>query len=99
VKKYYEDIHGAFALKCSKCWARHLCGGQCPWYLSRPDGTIAPPDDPTCDKLREGFETFLGFYSVLLTRFPAAFQHVLNMDPREIRGDAMGPAQDLSCRA
>jgi uncharacterized protein len=96
-KQYYEGIYNAFALKCSKCWARHLCGGQCPWYLSRPDGTIVTPDDSTCDTIRESFETYLGLYSLLLESFPAAFQRVLEVDPKTIRGQELGQAPDLQC--
>lgn len=80
VSGYYRDIYDAYLSKCVKCWARHLCGGQCPWYLSRSDGTIASPDDSTCDQIRGSFERTLGFYAILLARYPKAFSKILGVD-------------------
>jgi radical SAM protein with 4Fe4S-binding SPASM domain len=45
-RRYYEKIYKVFDSACAPCWLRHLCGGQCPWYLSRADGTLVDPDKP-----------------------------------------------------
>ncbi len=77
VRDYYDALYTTYAEKCAPCWLRHLCGGQCPWYLSSEDGAISPPDDATCDDIRDGFEVLLGFYATLMSRFPEALASIL----------------------
>ena len=81
VRAYYDDIYDVYEEKCVPCWARHMCGGQCPWYLSSPDGSLGLPDDETCDLIRAGLEARMGLYAVLLDRFPEAFRKLLGEDP------------------
>jgi uncharacterized protein len=53
---YYSAILGNYDRHCSSCWARQLCGGQCPWYLSNSAGQVGTPDEPSCDSIRAGLE-------------------------------------------
>jgi radical SAM protein with 4Fe4S-binding SPASM domain len=87
VHDYYDRIYSSFEEKCTSCWARHLCGGQCPWYLSRQDGTVAAPDDDGCDMIRSGTEARLGLYALLLERFPDAFRKLLGAAASDVRGE------------
>jgi radical SAM protein with 4Fe4S-binding SPASM domain len=60
---YYRQIFDGYDRHCSSCWARHICGGQCPWYLSRADGVVGTPDEPSCDSIRAGAERTLWLYN------------------------------------
>lgn len=66
--KFYREILAAYDDHCSHCFARNLCGGQCPWYVSRQDGHVGKPDKASCDSLRNGFERQLWLYSELVGR-------------------------------
>jgi len=68
LERLYNEVLDASASTCSKCWARFLCGGRCPWYLARPDGSIAAPDKKGCDGLRRGFEKQLWMYKETVAR-------------------------------
>lgn len=81
-RPYYEQLMEGFQNHCTRCWMRFRCGGQCPWYLSRPDGTIVPPDESSCDSLRYGEETLLWLYSKLVRDHPQwVEQHLRPNDP------------------
>jgi uncharacterized protein len=56
VERYYREILDGFDRHCSGCWARFACGGQCPWYLSRPDGRVGIPDEESCNSIRASLE-------------------------------------------
>ncbi len=60
--RFYAGILRAYDETCSRCWARFVCGGRCPWYLARPDGTIGNPDEEGCDQLRASLERNLWLY-------------------------------------
>lgn len=62
-RTYYEKLFTSFRDKCSKCWARHLCGGQCPWQLSNNQGEVERPRDDMCRNIKRGFELRLGLYA------------------------------------
>ena len=62
VEDYYRRILAGYDAHCSKCWARFSCGGQCPWYLSKEDGSIGFPDEEGCDGIRKGTENSLALY-------------------------------------
>jgi uncharacterized protein len=68
LERMYNELLDVSASTCSQCWARFLCGGRCPWYLARPDGSIAAPDVPGCDGLRRGFEKQLWMYKETVAR-------------------------------
>lgn len=97
VRGYYADLHRNYGEHCTKCWARYLCGGQCPWYLSTADGRVVPPDEESCNGIRRNMETSLGLYATLLERFPAAFRRLVAADPEAIRGASPVSAPDESC--
>ncbi|TAJ11341.1 MAG: SPASM domain-containing protein, partial [Planctomycetota bacterium] len=58
--RYYREILSNYDKHCSHCVARFTCGGQCPWYLSLPDGSVGLPDDASCDAIRGGMEKQIG---------------------------------------
>ncbi len=95
---YYSEIHRAFRDKCTDCWARFLCGGQCPWYLSDDSGAISAPDDDTCDEIRLSFEAHLGFYALLLQRHSAFFQRVIGVSADEVVGNSAATTPDDVCK-
>lgn len=70
VSKYYQKIYSVFMSKCRYCWLRHLCGGQCPWYLSEQSGTMDVPDESSCEQIKAGYESYLGLYAALATHYP-----------------------------
>ncbi len=70
VDGYYRKVFDAFESHCTKCWARYRCGGQCPWYLSKPDGELVDPDEPSCVGIRRGQERTLWLYLTLARRAP-----------------------------
>lgn len=98
VRHYYQDVYTAFEAGCGQCWARHLCGGQCPWYLSDDDGKVHAPDDETCDGIRGGYEGHLGLYAVLLQSHPAYFAKVIGSSAVDVMGAVPSRAPDDSCR-
>lgn len=98
VREYYADLYENYSSHCTKCWARYLCGGQCPWYLSTEDGRVVPPDEASCDGIRSGFEANLALYATLLDRHPDAFRRLLNAEPETIKGVDLINAPDDSCQ-
>lgn len=62
LREYYRGILDVYDQHCSRCWARYICGGQCAWYISKPDGTVGYPDKEGCDALRDSFERQLWLY-------------------------------------
>ena len=87
VKEYYEKAMEPYHKKCVDCWARYLCGGQCPWYLSRSDGTVDVPDKPTCEGIRAGFDETLGMYAVLASEHPVEFERLLGTAAAAVTGN------------
>jgi len=71
---YYKEILDVYESHCSGCWARYLCGGQCPWYISRADGVVGTPDKESCDQIRSGSERMLWLYSHMIERESAKNQ-------------------------
>lgn len=59
LRSYYESIVDVKEKHCSHCWARVTCGGQCPWYISKSDGTVIGPDEESCNGIRRGHERLL----------------------------------------
>ncbi|MCP3918447.1 MAG: radical SAM protein [bacterium] len=100
VERYYDRIYEVYSDICAPCWLRHLCGGQCPWYLSDEAGELSTPDVKTCASMRAGHERRLGLYALLLSRFPEAFGKLVGTTAESIRGPegAQVPAgADPSC--
>ena len=86
IQDYYRDLYRNFQVKCVQCWARHLCGGQCPWTLATSKGGILPPDDEDCDRIRESYTQSLGLYAHLLDQYPAAFEKLLGTQATALTG-------------
>ena len=80
IARYYAAVHDVFELKCRGCWARRLCGGQCPWYLSSADGQMVVPDEPGCKSIRSGYELALSLYTMLSRRFPEELKRILSAE-------------------
>lgn len=53
---------------CAACWARHFCGGWCPYFSYAREGRTGQPPEPFCRINRHYFETALGVYSELKAR-------------------------------
>jgi uncharacterized protein len=70
VRRYYGEILEGYDNHCAGCWARGVCGGQCPWYLSRPDGKVGLPDKASCDSIRTGMERALWMYTKAIQAAP-----------------------------
>jgi uncharacterized protein len=68
VEGYYREILDNYDRHCSACWARLICGGQCPWYVSRPDGHVGLPDEASCDSIRRGLQRALWFHAEIEQR-------------------------------
>lgn len=58
-RRFYASLLSGYDEHCSSCWARGLCGGQCPWYLSDSAGDIHFPDEESCDGIRRALERAL----------------------------------------
>lgn len=71
-RSYYEKLFASFGSKCASCWARHLCGGQCPWQLSNDAGEVERPADAACRNIKRGFELRLALYAETRAARPAA---------------------------
>lgn len=69
LRAYLEQYFQTKA-KCSLCWAQRLCGGACPWYASRPDGTMRAPDRWYCDRIRRHFEDAAALLVRVREEFP-----------------------------
>ncbi len=89
VAGYYRDIYGAFQEKCVDCFVRHLCGGQCPWYLSSEGGEVLAPVDSDCDQIRKSYEEQFGLYAYLLENHPIAFEKLMAMKPDVLTGKSL----------
>lgn len=90
VSNYYARLHDVFESKCRNCWAKVLCGGQCPWHLSKPDGEFVLPDEDSCQGIRGGLSRSMALYAVLVDRFPAAFEELTGISASRITGNGQG---------
>ena len=73
--RYQEYNKNAIGM-CSKCWARNICGGGCPWEISCPDGTICKRSKAECDRRRKGLEKGLWFYKEARRLLPGNFKDI-----------------------
>jgi uncharacterized protein len=65
---------------CSKCWARNICAGGCPWDISRPDGNICKRPQEECERRLRGLERGLWLYKEARKLLPNIFKDI---DPKE----------------
>jgi uncharacterized protein len=77
LQTYYKRIYDSFQEHCTKCWMRFRCGGQCPWYLSTPDGEVVHPDEASCRGIRTFEERLVWLYATLLDRHPKWLGHIV----------------------
>ncbi|MEM7310986.1 MAG: radical SAM protein [Planctomycetota bacterium] len=90
-RRFYERVLDVYEDHCSKCWARHLCGGVCSWYQATPEGEILEPEQEFCDGLRAGYEQALGIYATALTRYPRAFERITEATSDSVGGCSSQP--------
>jgi len=78
-------LRGYFQTKrlCETCWAIHICGGYCPWYVSVEDGTFLPPRDYWCQEVLHWYEQGIWLYDTLRTDYPDYFRRVVGDDSAE----------------
>ncbi|MBN1259237.1 MAG: radical SAM protein [Anaerolineae bacterium] len=83
--RFADYLSGYFATKqkCESCWAINLCGGYCPWYVSRQDGTFSPPEDWWCDEIRHWYEQGIWLYDTLREHYPDYFGQLIGETPVE----------------
>lgn len=67
---YYRALWTNGERSCGACWARHICGGECPWFVSREDGKIWPPHEGGCGEIRKGLERAIWLYYELENKHP-----------------------------
>lgn len=66
-KGYQETFKGMRAAECETCracWARHLCGGWCPFFSYNKHRDLKKPVDAQCRISKNHFEIALGVYSI-----------------------------------
>ncbi len=78
-QRYAEYIRRYFGTKerCQNCWLVNLCGGYCPWQVSKDDGRFSNPVDYWCDNLRTWQETGIWFYDLIKTEYPAYLKSIV----------------------
>ena len=60
--QFYTKLVDSYQENCSTCWARSLCGGDCPAYLAGENGSILKPSVERCEALRKGYEMSISVY-------------------------------------
>ncbi len=77
---------------CRDCWAMHLCGGPCPYYLAHEDGGFRPPPDWWCEETRHWIEQSAWVYHKLQEDHEEFWRKVVG--DRDHRGPASRMEQD-----
>jgi|GEM_PF-2864769 len=82
--RYYRDLIFSRIRSCEECWVNSICPGQCPWYLSKPDGLIESSEPNECDSIRRIYEYLLACAFKLLQTLNASemrrlFQYVARL--------------------
>lgn len=80
--RFARYLEGYFSTKakCERCWAVHICGGYCPWFVSGDDGTFQPPQDWWCDEVRSWYEQGIWLYDTFRSRYPGYFRQLVGDD-------------------
>lgn len=73
---YYRRLRKNAVDSCSSCWARHTCGGECPWYVSKDDGSIWPPLPRSCEDTRKSTERAIWLFFELEKRHPEYLERI-----------------------
>ena len=61
----FKEMRAANSEICRACWARHLCGGWCPFFSYNRHGDLKAPVDAQCRISKNHFEIAMGVYSIL----------------------------------
>jgi uncharacterized protein len=62
-QKTFKKIRAAYSQTCQECWARHLCGGWCPYFSHNRNNEPGQPVDMFCKFGKNYFEIALSIYS------------------------------------
>jgi len=62
LEKLYSQLIENYKTYCTKCWARNFCGGDCPAYLAKEDGSFSPPNKKRCDSLCHMYQNKIWLY-------------------------------------
>jgi uncharacterized protein len=83
--RFVDYLRGYFETKekCETCWAIHICGGYCPWYVSAEDGTFPPPRDYWCEEVLHWYEQAIWLYDTLRSQYPDYFRRVVGDETAE----------------
>jgi len=78
--KVFDMLRNYYRTKdaCQKCWAKHICGGACPWYVAHEDGSFRYPDRAHCNSVRASLEQSMWFYQEIKNRFPDYFKKLVS---------------------
>jgi uncharacterized protein len=63
-QKTFKKMRAANNRTCRACWARHLCGGWCPYFSFNKYGSLEKPVDTFCKMNKDYFEIALAVYSL-----------------------------------
>jgi uncharacterized protein len=77
LKRFYAKLIRNYEEHCSSCWARTLCGGDCPAYLGADDGSFRPPPPERCSSLRRSYELNISIYFSIKEQRPDIFQRYI----------------------
>ncbi|MBM3239260.1 SPASM domain-containing protein [Candidatus Poribacteria bacterium] len=78
--KVFDMLRNYYRTKdaCRGCWAKHICGGACPWYVAHEDGSFRYPDRAHCNSVRASLEQSIWFYQEIKSRFPDYFKMLVS---------------------
>lgn len=76
--------------KCDSCRIRRVCGGPCPWYVSRDDGVFVPPDAAHCHRVERWYQRMAALADEVSSKFPQYFRERV-LDRRSVRGEDREP--------
>ncbi|MHB0977244.1 MAG: SPASM domain-containing protein, partial [Candidatus Aquicultorales bacterium] len=76
ILEYYRALCSANERVCHTCWLRNICGGDCPWHVSKEDGSIWPPHPRGCGDARRSSERAIWLYYELEKRHPEYLKRI-----------------------
>jgi uncharacterized protein len=76
--RYYDSLVNRTLEHCGSCWARGICGGPCPWSVSKPDGTISAPEAEYCRRTQKALELSMYAYARLAVDRPDLLDQMTN---------------------
>lgn len=72
IRQFFGAIEEAYGKKCSRCWARTLCGGVCYHHRADGKGGFLPPDAGSCRSFEKTVDNAVGFLMTLVQLPPDA---------------------------